>query len=47
MPLAEDRKPEANRHIELRQYALQRHTRIEYFVDVSVSTLVEYWLVAD
>jgi len=35
MTLAEDKRPEANRLIELRPHALQRHTRYEYEVDVS------------
>jgi hypothetical protein len=47
MTLAEDKRPEANRLIELRLYALQRHTQCEYEVDVLLSTLAEYPLVAD
>jgi hypothetical protein len=47
MTLAEDKRPEANRHIKLRPHALQRHTRLEYEVDVSLSTLAEYRLFAD
>jgi hypothetical protein len=47
MTLAEDKRPEANGLIELRPHALQHHTRLEHEVDVSLSTLAEYWLVAD
>jgi len=35
MTLAEDRRPDANWLIELRQYALERHTLIDYEVDLS------------
>ena len=47
MTLAEDKRPEANRLIELRPYALQCHTRYKYEVDLLLSTLAEYQLVAD
>jgi hypothetical protein len=42
MTLAEDKRPEANRLIELRPNALQRYTRQRYEVDVLLSMLVEY-----
>jgi len=35
MTLVEDKRPEANQHIELGHYALQRHTHKLYNVDVS------------
>jgi len=47
MTLGENERPEANWLIELRPYALQRHTRNEYDIDVSQSILSEYWLVTD
>jgi len=47
MTLAEDTRPEANWQIDLRLYALQRHTWCEYETDVSLSTLAEYQLFAD
>jgi hypothetical protein len=47
MTLAEDKRLEANRLIEFRPYALQRHTWCEYEVDMSLSMLAEYRLVAD
>ena len=47
MTLAEDQRPEANRLIELRPHALQCHTRSGYEVDMSLSTLPEYLLVAN
>jgi hypothetical protein len=45
MTMAEEQRPEANRHIEFRPYAQQRHTRYEYKVDLSLSILAEYRLV--
>jgi hypothetical protein len=41
MALAEDTRPEENWLVGLRPYALQRPR------DVSLSTVAEYWLVAD
>ena len=42
LALAEDKRPEANRLIELRAYASQRHNK-----DVSQSSLGKYQLGAD
>jgi hypothetical protein len=47
MTLAEDKRPEANWLIELRPYALQRHTHSGNEVDMPLSTIVEYQLVTD
>jgi hypothetical protein len=47
MILVEDKRPEVNRLIELRPHALQRHNRLKYEIEVSLSTLAEYQLIAD
>jgi hypothetical protein len=47
MTFGEDTRSEAYWLIEIRPYALQRNTRCEYEVDVSLSTLAVYRLVAD
>jgi hypothetical protein len=47
MSLAHDKRPEANRHIELRLYALQRYTRRIYEVVVSLFALAENGLGTD
>jgi hypothetical protein len=45
--LAEDMTPEANRLIELRPHALQHQIHTKYEIDMSLSTLAEYRLVAN
>jgi hypothetical protein len=47
MTMAEDKRPEANRLVELRPNALQRHTCPKYEVDVSLSMPEEYRVVTD
>jgi hypothetical protein len=47
MTLAEDKWPEASRLVELRPYSLQLHPCCNNEVDVLLSTLMEYQLVAE